>query len=121
MKTIVLDGGMGHLLKTSGCIDVLGLPFESQFMAASVACVRTRDAVIAAHRDYLVAGCNVITTNNYTSTPYHFDKANIGLSYIDAIVVRIPNEGVLSRSVPLACIHQTITSQFQNSRISGIT
>eukprot|EP00892_Ulva_mutabilis_P011894 jgi/Ulvmu1/9077/UM005_0172.1 len=73
----VLDGGMGHLIKTSFDIDSLGLPFNAQFAASNLAAVKAPDVVVAAHTAYIEAGCDTITTNNYVSTQYHFTKANV--------------------------------------------
>lgn len=73
----VLDGGMGHLIKTTFNIDSLGLPFAAQFAATNLACLKAPQVVISAHSAYVDAGCDVITTNNFVSTQYHFAKAKL--------------------------------------------
>lgn len=73
----ILDGGMGHLIKTNYDIDSLGLPFEAQFAATNLACLKAPDVVVSAHNAYVDAGCDMITTNNFVSTEYHFSKAKL--------------------------------------------
>lgn len=73
----VLDGGMGHLIKTSFNIDSLGLPFAAQFAASNLACLKAPEVVVSAHSAYIDAGCDMITTNNFVSTQYHFAKAKL--------------------------------------------
>lgn len=73
----ILDGGMGHHIKKNFDIDNLGLPYNAQFAASNLAASKAPDIVVAAHSAYIDAGCDVITTNNYVSTSYHFAKANL--------------------------------------------
>lgn len=76
----VLDGGMGHLIKTKFDIDSLGLPFDAQFAASNLAAAKAPHVVIAAHSAYIEAGCDMITTNNYVSTNYHFNRAALDVN-----------------------------------------
>lgn len=70
---LVLDGGMGHLLKAEG-LRIPGLPYEQQFLAGVLANEAAPDTVNAAHAAYIAAGCNCITTNNFVATKYSLSK-----------------------------------------------
>lgn len=66
---LVLDGGMGHLLRRKG-IEISG-PLGSLRRFLDVA-LANRDApglVVEAHLDYLRAGADIITTNTYACIP----------------------------------------------------
>ena len=63
MEVILLDGGMGHLLKQRGLL-VPGLPYDQQFLAGAIANVEAADQIVAAHKEYINAGAEVITTNS---------------------------------------------------------
>ena len=62
----ILDGGMGHELKLRGISD-------GTFLAGVLANERCdaddddANVVESIHRDYLAAGCDVITTNNFVA------------------------------------------------------
>ena len=61
-KIVILDGGIGHELKLRGVSDgtfVAGVLANEDCSANNV--------VEAIHRDYLAAGCVVITTNSFVS------------------------------------------------------
>eukprot|EP00986_Skeletonema_menzelii_P010089 scaffold4772_cov145-Skeletonema_menzelii.AAC.7 len=63
-EVIVLDGGMGHELKSRGISDgsfVAGVLANENLLQAST--------VEAIHYDYLAAGCDVITTNSFVAVP----------------------------------------------------
>lgn len=66
---IVLDGGMGHQLKALG-VEIAG-PVGSQprFLGVCRANVDQPQLVVDAHKAFLTAGCDVITTNNYAAVP----------------------------------------------------
>ena len=63
---IILDGGMGHELKLRGVSD-------GTFLAGVLAnekkdCNNDNiDVVESIHEDYLVAGCDIITTNSFVA------------------------------------------------------
>lgn len=57
LACVLLDGGIGHLLKAKD-IDRLvpGLKYEELFLAGALANVLAPDAVAAVHREYVEAG-----------------------------------------------------------------
>lgn len=62
----ILDGGMGHELKLRGVSD-------GTFLAGVLANEKKNcnndyvDVVESIHEDYLVAGCDIITTNSFVA------------------------------------------------------
>jgi len=60
----ILDGGMGKELRR------IGAPFR-QPEWSSLALLEAPDRVVEAHRNFIDAGAEVITTNNYAVVPYH--------------------------------------------------
>jgi S-methylmethionine-dependent homocysteine/selenocysteine methylase len=63
--TVLLDGAMGAELRARG---VRVRDYKSSLWSA-LACVEAPDAVIQLHRDYINAGADIITVNNYAITP----------------------------------------------------
>lgn len=61
----LLDGAMGTELRARG---VHVRDYKSSLWAA-LACVEAPDAVTQLHRDYIQAGADIITVNNYAVTP----------------------------------------------------
>lgn len=71
-EILILDGGMGLELKLR---KAQGLPVAYDLTLFSTAALReTPDAIIQIHRDYIRAGCNVITTASYAVTNFYLDK-----------------------------------------------
>lgn len=70
-RTIVLDGGTGRELSRRG-VEVPPSIWSAH------ALMHAPDAVRAVHEDYYRAGADVITTNNYTTTPDILGRAGIG-------------------------------------------
>lgn len=60
----ILDGGMGKELRR------IGAPFR-QPEWSSLALIEAPEMVIQAHLNFIRAGAQVITTNNYAVVPYH--------------------------------------------------
>lgn len=60
----LLDGGMGRELKR------MGAPFRQPEWSA-LALIEQPDTVAVAHRAFVDAGAEVITTNNYAVVPFH--------------------------------------------------
>jgi Homocysteine S-methyltransferase len=83
-----LDGGMGHLLKSQGCVDSLNLPYDQQFLSSCLANIHAPQAVTAAHQAYLNAGCDVITSNSFVATPHHVSKLGSDVDYLKLVAVR---------------------------------
>ncbi len=60
----LLDGGMGKELRR------IGAPFRQPEWSA-LALIEAPDMVLQAHRNFIEAGAEVVTTNNYAVVPYH--------------------------------------------------
>ena len=68
-RPLVLDGGMGHLLRRKG-IEISGpLGSLQRFLGVAMANRGEPELVIDAHREFLRAGADVITTNTYACVP----------------------------------------------------
>lgn len=68
-EVTVLDGGMGHFLRKKG-VEIRGeLGSWTRFMGVALACVEQRELVVEAHMDFIEAGSDVITLNNYGCVP----------------------------------------------------
>ena len=70
----LLDGAMGTELRARG---VNVRDYKSSLWSA-LACVEAPDAVIELHRDYIDAGADIITVNNYAVTPPLLARENLG-------------------------------------------
>lgn len=66
-RVIVLDGGMGRELKR------MGAPFRQPEWSA-LALMEAPETVVAAHRAFIEAGAEVITTNSYAVVPFHIGE-----------------------------------------------
>ncbi len=64
MTVTILDGGMGKELRR------IGAPFR-QPEWSSLALMEAPDRVVEAHDNFIRAGAQVITTNNYAVVPFH--------------------------------------------------
>ena len=69
----LLDGATGTELRARG---VLVRDYKSSLWSA-LACVEAPDAVIKLHRDYIDAGADIITVNNYAVTPVLLARENM--------------------------------------------
>ena len=65
MATTLLDGGTGTELRARG----IEVPSHITSIWSAQALYAAPDAVVAVHRDYMEAGADVITANNYAVTP----------------------------------------------------
>jgi methionine synthase I (cobalamin-dependent) len=75
---ILLDGGIGHLLKSKG-LDKFSenLAFDELFAAGSLANTLAPDIVRKVHEDYIQIGkVDVITTNSFGCTKFSLGKIN---------------------------------------------
>ena len=73
---LLLDGGTGLELKRR---KAQGLPVAYDLTLFSTAALRdTPDALVDLHRDYIKAGCTVLTTASYAITRFYLDKVNEG-------------------------------------------
>lgn len=93
---IVLDGGTGTL------IQALGAPMSGETWCAD-ANLTHPEVVRQAHRDYLVAGAEVLIANTYATSPLLFNDLDrdADVARIDAIAVGLARE-VSGGSVPVA-------------------
>ena len=66
--TILLDGGMGRQLAR------MGAPFRQPEWSA-LALMEAPETVYLAHRQFIDAGAEVITTNSYALVPFHIGEA----------------------------------------------
>jgi len=66
--TILLDGGMGRQLAR------MGAPFRQPEWSA-LALMEAPEMVAEAHRQFIDAGAEVITTNSYALVPFHIGEA----------------------------------------------
>ena len=77
-KITILDGGMGHLLRRRG-VAIKGVIGSMQrFLGVALANVDNPDLVRSCHSEYLSAGAEVITTNNYSCVPAAIELAGDG-------------------------------------------
>ena len=82
----ILDGGMGKELRR------IGAPFR-QPEWSSLALMEAPERVVEAHRNFIDAGAQVITTNNYAVVPYHhspefFDDRGVELTTLAGRLAR---------------------------------
>lgn len=68
MSVTILDGGLGRELQRSGA------PFRQPEWSA-LALMQAPDSVARAHRAFVAAGAEVITTNSYALVPFHIGAA----------------------------------------------
>lgn len=72
---VILDGGLGHLLKAQGVEQLCkGLRFDELFAAGCLANSRRPDIVQRAHEHFIHAGADVITTNSFACTRWSLGK-----------------------------------------------
>jgi S-methylmethionine-dependent homocysteine/selenocysteine methylase len=64
-EIVLLDGGMGNELRARG----VRVPSHVTSIWSAQALLDEPDAVLNVHRDYIEAGADVITVNNYAVTP----------------------------------------------------
>eukprot|EP00037_Helgoeca_nana_P000168 m.20531 g.20531 ORF g.20531 m.20531 type:complete len:342 (-) comp10235_c0_seq1:2195-3220(-) len=83
-KAILVDGGMGHMLRRLGVTISGPIGSQQRFLGVALANTEKPELVTAAHRAYIAAGADVITTNNYSVVP-----ATLGL--VD--VLELPSAG----------------------------
>jgi S-methylmethionine-dependent homocysteine/selenocysteine methylase len=62
---ILLDGGMGYELQLRG----VKVPDHHESIWSAMALIEDPEAVVSVHADYIEAGADVLTTNNYSVTP----------------------------------------------------
>ena len=81
---LLLDGGFGHELKERGVSKATST--SSTFLAGALANQNDPSAVVGLHREYIRAGCDVLTTNSFVLTPHHLAKAGLGRTHLQDLV-----------------------------------
>lgn len=76
---LVLDGSIGDQLKRFPRVMDLGssVPYKDAFSNSSYANIRDPDIVLEVHKSYVLANCDVITTNSFGCTLHALTKAHI--------------------------------------------
>ena len=85
-EVILLDGAMGVALRVRG----VEVPDYKSSVWSALALIDAPDDVRALHADYIRAGADVITTNNYA-------VATAGLSFAAMIAVILKRESLRER------------------------
>ena len=88
----LLDGATGRNLRARG---VHVRDYKSSLWSA-LACVEAPDAVIELHRDYLEAGSDIITVNNYAVTPVLLAREGLE-NELEALTVKAAQCAVAAR------------------------
>ena len=70
----VLDGGTGHELKLRGFGDAA---FRHSFMAGLLANQKAPELVAAVHTDFLLAGADMVTTNNFVCVEHQLRREGL--------------------------------------------
>ena len=70
---ILMDGAMGSALRDRG----VAVPDHVTSIWSALSLIEHPDAVVRLHRDYIDAGSDWITTNNYAVTPASLAKGNM--------------------------------------------
>jgi homocysteine S-methyltransferase len=74
-RITMLDGGLGHLLKERKVeTSAAGTDWSSSFLVPALANVEAPGAVQQVHQDYISAGADVITVNNFPVTPWSLGR-----------------------------------------------
>jgi len=73
MMVTLLDGGMGYELKLRG----VAVPSHLDSIWSAQALLDDPETVIAVHVDYIEAGADVLTINNYAVTPQLLERARM--------------------------------------------
>ncbi|KAL4427472.1 hypothetical protein ABPG77_000761 [Micractinium sp. CCAP 211/92] len=85
---LLLDGGIGHLLKAKGIERLVpGLAYDQLFLAGALANGLDPDAVKEVHAEYIAAGADVITTNTFACTGWslgRIDRAHMQVELVEA-------------------------------------
>lgn len=78
MHITILDGGIGHLLKERNTRTSVANDKElaSSFLVAAFANVDAPDAVRQVHQDYVDAGADIMTVNNFPITRWSLARAH---------------------------------------------
>lgn len=108
--TVLLDGGMGRELGFRG-IEVSDLIWSAQGL------IDAPDVVRDIHRDYILAGADVITTNTYCTLRTHLRKAGVDDRYeeLNRLAGQLAIEGRAASGRP-ALIAGSLAPMFESYR-----
>lgn len=83
---LVLDGGLGHLLKTLYPSDAVTPAGEAVFLGGAVLASRNPQAVTAAHAAFIDAGADVIAAATFGCVPTALARAGVADGDLEALV-----------------------------------
>lgn len=81
-KPLVLDGPMGTLLIERG------IDLGSKLWSAN-ALLNNPEAVFQIHKDYIISGADIITTNTFRTNPYAIELANANYSSKELVKIAV--------------------------------
>ena len=86
MPPLVLDGGLGHLLKTRFPDEAISPTGEAVFLGGALLASRRPAAVTAAHTAFIEAGADIITAATFGVVPPSLARAGLSGSDLDPLV-----------------------------------
>jgi S-methylmethionine-dependent homocysteine/selenocysteine methylase len=101
-RAVILDGGMGHLLRRNGVLIQGEIGSMQRFLGVALANTEQPDLVMQSHLDYLDAGARIITTNTYSCVPSALEHAGSGLY---DLTEKTGDDGAPVWDVIAKCIH----------------
>lgn len=106
--TVILDGGMGHLLRRNG-VEISGpIGTMERFLGVALANRDQPDLVLESHLQFLRAGADVITTNTYACVPAAV--ASRGDAPEELVVELIEAGGRVARQAQEIAVAQGLTN-----------
>jgi S-methylmethionine-dependent homocysteine/selenocysteine methylase len=116
---VLLDGAMGAELRSRG---VHVRDYKSSLWSA-LACVEAPDAVVQLHRDYVDAGADIITVNNYAVTPVLLAREGLEQEFerltLKAVECAVAARATSQRPVRLAGSLPPLNTTFAASLVGG--
>ena len=117
---IILDGGMGHLLRRHGVAIEGPIGSMQRFLGVALANTTQPELVRACHREYLAAGAAIITTNSYSCVPAALELASDGGSdSSDLVAASISAAGARAREARDAFVAAASLGAAAEPRIAG--
>lgn len=105
---MILDGGMGHLLRRNG-VEISGpIGTMERFLGVALANRDQPDLVLESHLQFLRAGANIITTNTYACVPAAVSSR--GGEPEDLVVELIQAGGRIARQAQEMAVAQQLTA-----------
>jgi len=117
---IILDGGMGHLLRRHGVAIEGPIGSMQRFLGVALANTTQPELVRACHREYLAAGAAIITTNSYSCVPAALELASDGGSdSSDLVAASISAAGARAREARDAFVAAASLGADAAQRVAG--